>query len=285
MPNSKDVFQWVVKQITLKESFDEINSIVYLLLKKVLNLSRSQIIASQFVENFNEENLLPFIQRINQGEPIQYIIGNQEFYGRSFLVNPAVLIPRPETELLVEVALSHAKTLDNEKINILDVGTGSGCIPITMQLENNLIVGVGIDISAAAVEVANENNKIHETSIQFEVSDALNDDWPEETFDLILSNPPYITEKEKKEMKSNVLNYEPHTALFVSNNDPLLFYKAIASKSSFRLKPGGLLAFEINESYGKEMINLLNDLHFESIQLHKDINGKDRVISALRAHT
>lgn len=279
MPNSKDVFKWVVKQITLDESQDEIMSIAYLLLENKLGLTRSEIIGSRILE-ITYDGLLPFIQRINQGEPIQYIVGSQEFYGRSFLVNPSVLIPRPETERIIDVALEYANRQGEETINILDIGTGTGCIPITMQLENKRITGVGIDFSEEAIKVAKANNRNHQTKIDFRIVDVLKEDLPRGNYDIVLSNPPYITEKEKEKMKANVVGYEPHSALFVPNENPLLFYEAIAAKSKNRLIEGGLLALEINEMYGLEVVNRLRHHGYHSILIHKDYDNKDRIVSA-----
>lgn len=278
MPNSKEVFKWVVNQITLSETVDEINSIAYLLLEKNCHITRSQIIASTELENFDQRSLLSFIERINQCEPIQYIIGTQDFFGRPFTVDPSVLIPRPETELLVSAVIDFVKNSALNNIRILDIGTGSGCIPITLALELKNVKGVGIDISTAALKCAEGNNIIHGTSIQFLQSDILNDPLPNGSFDIIISNPPYITEKEKSEMKVNVLSHEPHSALFVPDDDPLMFYKAIAEKSKLILKRGGLLVLEINEQYGPEIISLLHNYSFQDTQIQKDISGKDRIV-------
>lgn len=282
MPNSKDVFKWVVQQITIDESPDEVESIAYLLLQKKINISRSTIIASQQIENFSEEKILPFIDRINQHEPIQYIIGTQEFYGRLFLVSPSVLIPRPETEQLISVTLEWIKNYNKTHINILDIGTGSGCIPITLQLENKNINATGIDISESAIETARQNNDKHDTNVLFRVADILKDDLKASDYDIIVSNPPYITHHEREQMNPNVLNYEPHNALFVPDDDPFKFYKAILAKSKSVLKSDGTVIFEINERFGTEMKNLLQDHGFRSIQIHKDINNKDRIVSGTR---
>ncbi|HCR53125.1 MAG TPA: peptide chain release factor N(5)-glutamine methyltransferase [Cytophagales bacterium] len=281
MPNSKDVFKWVVSQITLDESADEVNSIAYLLLDKKLNISKSQVIAANPLANVSPQSLLPWIERINQGEPIQYIIGSQDFYGRSFIVNPSVLIPRPETEQLTSILIQHLKSI-NSKSQILDIGTGSGCIPITLQLEVTDVTGFGIDISASAIATAKENNRIHNTSIQFLISDVLNDSLPPSNFDVIASNPPYITEDEKVAIKPNVLEFEPHSALFVPNNDPLKFYKVIIEKSKTSLKRKGLLAFEVNERFGMQVAELFKEHGYESIEVIKDYFGKDRIVKGLK---
>lgn len=280
MPNSKDVFKWVVNQITLEETTDEINSIAYLLLEKNCHISRSQIIASTELYNFDQRSLLPFIERINQCEPIQYIIGTQDFFGRPFTVDPSVLIPRPETELLVSTVIDFVKNSPFDNIRILDIGSGSGCIPITLSLEMKNVTGVGIDNSESALECAERNNKLHGTSIRFLLSDILSDTLPEGTFDVVVSNPPYITESEKSEMSDNVLKYEPPSALFVPNDEPLKFYTAIAKKGKLILNHGGLLAMEINEKYGDEVKQLLMEESYQVITIIKDLAGKDRIIKA-----
>lgn len=282
MSNSKDVFKWVVQEITIEESPDEVESIAYLLLENKFNISRSTIVGSQHVENFSKEKLLPFIARINLGEPIQYILGTQEFYGRLFSVNPTVLIPRRETEQLISVILEWIQDSNKTDFNILDIGTGSGCIPITLQLENKNLRATGVDISETAIETAMLNNSKHGARVQFYVADILIHNFQENVYDIIISNPPYITYQERKQMKPNVLNYEPHEALFVPDNDPLKFYKSILAKSKTGLKSGGMVIFEINEKFGAEMKNLLHDHGFESIQLLKDIHNKDRIVSGIR---
>ncbi|MEQ9412695.1 MAG: HemK family protein methyltransferase, partial [Cyclobacteriaceae bacterium] len=160
MPNSKDVFSWIVDQITLDEHPDEIRSIVYLLLENKFNINKSKIIAASDLPNFKQEDLQPLLERINKGEPIQYIIGTQEFYGRTFNVNSSVLIPRPETEILVSTVIDHLSISIIDSPKILDIGTGSGCIPITFQLELGTKDVTGIDISEKAIAVASGNNKL-----------------------------------------------------------------------------------------------------------------------------
>lgn len=283
MPNSKDVFKWVVQQIAIDEPLEEVETMAYLLLENKFRITKSNIVGSQTIENFNKEEILAFIERINQGEPIQYILGTQEFYGRLFSVDPGVLIPRPETEQLISVTLEWIKNYNKTHIHILDIGTGSGCIPITLQLENRNINATGIDISESAIETARQNNKKHQTSIEFSVSDILKDILPENAFDIIISNPPYITNEEKDLMKPNVLNYEPYTALFVPDENPLKFYKAILNKSKTGLKSGGMIIVEINERFGTAVKNLFQEYGFQSIHIHKDIHNKERIVSGTRA--
>lgn len=224
---------------------------------------------------FFEESLQLLLQHI----PIQQIVGETEFYGLAFKVTKDVLIPRPETEELVQWILTDIQKRD---INILDIGTGSGCIPIT--LKNNCIQAKvsSWDVSEAALLVAKHNAEINNVEVNFEKHDVLQ--WNgalAEPLDIIVSNPPYIRELEKSWMHKNVLDHEPHLALFVSDNDPLIFYRKIAHIAMKELKIGGALYFEINEALGKEMVDLLETIGFKDIELRKDLFGKDRMIKGV----
>ncbi len=281
MPNSKDVFSWTVDQITLDEHPDEIRSIVYLLLEKKFNITKSNIIAASDIPDFTQGELHPIIKRINKGEPIQYIIGTQEFYGRTFKVDPSVLIPRPETEILITTVIDHLNMSIIDSPKILDIGTGSGCIPITLQLELNTKDVTGIDISEKAIATARSNNQLHNTQVNFQLADVLNDPLSDKNYDIIVSNPPYVTEREKSGMKINVLNFEPHNALFVPDNDPLLFYKVIAEKSKACLNYGGVVAVEINQLFGNDVEVIFTKNSFRFVEIINDLSGKDRIVKAI----
>ena len=218
------------------------------------------------------------IERLKKQEPIQYILGYSDFCGLKFKVTPATLIPRPETNELVEWVACEAT--GNE--HILDIGTGSGCIAIS--LANKMPQGnvTAWDISPDALAVATENSKANGCAVEFEEIDILAYKPTGELFDIIVSNPPYIKENEKAEMHSNVLDWEPHTALFVPDNDPLLFYRAIAIKGLSLLKPGGKLYFEINRAHGKETVEMLKSLGYTGIELRKDFADNDRMIRAVK---
>ncbi|GAB1445274.1 peptide chain release factor N(5)-glutamine methyltransferase [Flammeovirgaceae bacterium] len=281
MPNSKDIFKWIVNQITLDEPADEIRSIAYLLLEKKFNITRSQVIASSDLEAFRQEEAQILIDRINIGEPIQYIIGSQEFYGREFIVDSSVLIPRPETEILISIVLDHLTRSKVLNPKILDIGTGSGCIPITLQLELGVADIAGIDISEKALATANRNNELHHTQAKFSIVDVLSHPLPDNHYDIIVSNPPYVTEKEKAGMKINVLNFEPHNALFVPDNDPLLFYKVIAKKSEACLNYGGMVVVEINQLFANDVELIFMNNSFRFVETIKDLSGKDRIVKAI----
>ena len=219
------------------------------------------------------------IERLKKHEPIQYIIGYCDFCGLTFKVTPDTLIPRPETSELVEWITEEQK---GDKVNILDIGTGSGCIAISLSCK---LPGCNIaawDISPGALAVAEENNRSNGTEVTFSQVDILVYQPQDEMFDIIASNPPYIKENEKKSMEANVLDWEPHTALFVPDNDPLLFYRAIAEKALAMLTSGGALYFEINRAHGAETVEILKSLGYIETELRKDLAGNDRMIKAIR---
>ena len=219
--------------------------------------------------------------RLERQEPVQYILGQADFYGRTFVVNEHVLIPRPETEELCQWIIAADAT------NILDIGTGSGCIAITLAAEMPEAEVTAWDISEEALKVAKENAKRHNVHVSFEQVDALHltSDICHQTsvvFDLIVSNPPYICNKERETMEANVLEHEPHTALFVPNDDPLLFYRAIAQYGQTALKEGGWLYFEINPLYAESLQDMLSKMSYHDITLNNDQYGKQRMIRAKR---
>ena len=218
------------------------------------------------------------IERLKKQEPIQYIFGYCDFCGLRFKVTPATLIPRPETSELVEWIANEA----TGKESILDIGTGSGCIAVSLahKMPQNKVTAW--DISHEALAVATENSKANGCSVAFEQVDILAYEPTGEQFDIIVSNPPYIKENEKEAMHANVLDWEPHTALFVPDSDPLLFYRTIAEKGLTVLKPGGRLYFEINRAHGKETMEMLAALGYTGIELRKDFAENDRMIRAVK---
>lgn len=269
----------------LKEiySIREAESIAYILIEYVLHYSKTHI---QLNKNENitpdqSNKLESYLAELKTNKPLQYVLGETEFYGLVFKVNEHTLIPRPETEELVHAIINENKS---ENLKVLDIGTGSGCIPITLAKNLKLAHVATADISAKAIEKAKENALLNEISVEFFHRDILK--WEQfewEQFDIIVSNPPYVTESEKKLMENNVLDHEPHTALFVSDHDPLIFYRTIVDLASKQLKPNGKLYFEINENLGQETVELLKQNSFQNIQLLKDINGKNRMISAIKS--
>ena len=229
----------------------------------------------------NDRNKLEeIIQRLMQKEPVQYILGQAEFCGHIFHVAPGVLIPRPETAELVQWILSTVPSPDRPFCRLLDVGTGSGCIAISLSLEGFPVTAS--DISPESLAIAQKNAEFLQAKIDFVFEDILhprhnnNEKWQ-----LIVSNPPYICEREKADMDDNVLLYEPHLALFVPNDDPLLFYRAIAEYAQSHLAPSGMLFFEINQIYGNELISMLSEMKFDDIELRQDQFGNPRFIKSV----
>ena len=218
------------------------------------------------------------IVRLKRAEPIQYILGETEFCDLTFKVNPSVLIPRPETSELVRWIAAENSAREN---SILDIGTGSGCIAISLAKMMPQATVTAWDISPEAIETAESNNKLNGTKVTFIEQDIFAPSNNNEKYDIIVSNPPYIKEAEKENMESNVLNWEPHIALFVPNNDPLLFYRQIALKGTQLLKNGGRLYFEINREHGEETCAMLAEYGYTAIELRKDFADNDRMIRAI----
>lgn len=215
---------------------------------------------------------------LKKQKPIQYILGETEFYGLPFLVNENTLIPRPETEELVDL-ISKENQNQSSEIKIVDIGTGSGCIAISLAKNLPNAKVSAIDVSEKALATAEKNSEINQVKVNFILKNILETDDLEEQFDVIVSNPPYVRMLEKAEIKPNVLEYEPHLALFVDDNDALLFYRKIAQLALKNLTHRGKLYFEINQYLGKETVELLKDLGFKNVRLIKDIYENDRMIS------
>lgn len=221
------------------------------------------------------------LQRLKAGEPIQYVIGVTDFYGLELVVNPSVLIPRPETEELVNLIIYENK--EQQPLRILDLGTGSGAIAITLakKLVHSHITAT--DFSPEALQTAQANARRHNTDITWLHDDMLHPNYSQlGTYDIIVSNPPYIPLNEKPTLHTNVREHEPGSALFVPNDDPLLFYKAIARYARQALKPGGALYFEINPLYAAELRSLLSMMAWHAIELREDQYGKPRMMKAIR---
>ena len=273
-------------QLSTIYDVNEVNSLCTMVLENVVNISSAKIRAFPETEISTPdiERITRILTRLTTGEPIQYILGYAEFYGLTFKVNPSVLIPRPETEELVDWILSSVGSSQLAVGRFLDIGTGSGCIPISLKKNLDDAQVSAIDISHKALQTAKENAQLNKVDINFIQDDILNPtnhSLLTTHYSLIISNPPYVTLEDKKLMHTNVTDFEPHTALFVPEDDPLIFYKAIANFASTHLEKDGLLFFEINESYGKEIVNILNDKQFTNIELRKDMNGKDRMVKAV----
>ncbi len=258
---------------------EEIHSFFYLLCDSFLNYRRFDV-------SMNHDRLLSkptmarfdsALARLQAREPIQYILGCTEFYGLPFQVNKHTLIPRPETEELVDWILSHFQNQD-AVLDILDIGTGSGCIAVALAKNLPRASISALDISHKAIALAKENAINNQVSVSFSDQDILDTKSLEKKYDVIVSNPPYVRQQEKKAMHTNVLAYEPSNALFVSNEDPLLFYRKIAQLAKVSLKANGWLYFEINEYLSLEMESLLDEIGFMNIEIKNDFRAVPRMI-------
>jgi len=233
------------------------------------------------IQDVDFRKIQKIVSRLKRSEPVQYILGESEFYGLKLNVNPSVLIPRPETEELVDWMV-HCNLPENSRI--LDIGTGSGCIALALKSVLKKANVSGTDISEGALETASENAVKNKLDVRFYQSDILKqENMNNEIYDVIVSNPPYIRESEKLRMLPNVLEYEPANALFVSDNDPLVFYSSIAAFAKKHLTLNGKLYLEINENLGFEMKNMLFDFGFCNIEIRNDINGKNRMVCCTKS--
>ena len=258
---------------------------ILILLEHYFNITRVKM-ALEPELRLSESEMLTFhfaVKDLLKNKPIQYIIGETEFCDLKFKVNENVLIPRPETsELVMKIINSQQPTANSQQL-ILDIGTGSGCIAISLakQIPNSKVYA--LDISEKALEVAKGNAINNDTDVTFIHDDILNLKNNIETeFDIIVSNPPYVRELEKAEMRDNVLDWEPHNALFVSDNDPLIFYRNILEFAKSHLKENGEIWFEINEYLGKEMADLCKEYGFSDVEIFKDFRGKERALKTTR---
>ena len=302
-----------IKELSSLYDDKEMESFFYLILENFHQIKRIDLALNPQME-MNDKQLLHWesiLSDLKKQKPIQYILGETEFYGLPFLVNENTLIPRPETEELVELIIKQNFKSEippepkvngaklNSKLKILDIGTGSGCIAISLVKNISNVEVYAIDISEEALETAKKNAQINQVEIHFIQADILKinnlEQLPtsnpklethnpklETQFDIIVSNPPYVRNLEKQEINPNVLEYEPHLALFVEDEDALLFYRKIAQLALKSLSPNGRLYFEINQYLGKETVELIESFGFKNVVLHKDIYGNDRMIGGTR---
>ncbi|MGF7081626.1 peptide chain release factor N(5)-glutamine methyltransferase [Mucilaginibacter sp. UYCu711] len=286
METVKEVFAIFKQALNSLYDAQEAEAITLTVLTELLNTSKGIIKAfpEKELTLTQQEEAANILTQLKTGKPLQYVLGYTEFYGLKFLVNPATLIPRPETEELVQWALESIESckLQVESLNILDIGTGTGCIAISLKKNLPDAQVSAIDISAETLQTAKENAKINNVKVDFMLDDILNSQLTTHNLQLIVSNPPYVTLDDKTRMHINVTDFEPHTALFVPEDDPLIFYKAIADFAVANLVKGGLLFFEINESLGKETVELLESKGFKDVELRRDMSDRDRMIKATR---
>jgi len=277
----KTIFHFIQEQLQDFYSGAEIKSFSYLILESVCNQSKSPILRHKDKElSLNERfRIQEIVEELKKYRPIQYILGETEFYGMKFKVNENVLIPRPETEELVEWIIREEKL----PLKILDIGTGSGCIAVTLAKHFPQAEVFALDISGEALDVAKQNAINNQVDVHFFQHDILENEpfaFSSLAFDCIVSNPPYVTFEEKAAMAKNVLDYEPHLALFVPQENPALFYERIADFARSRLKDAGSLYLETSSIHGQASAKTLEDKKFRSVKLLKDISGNDRIIIA-----
>jgi len=264
----------------LKDLFDteETDALFAMVIDEVLNYSRADIVLKKEDEIplINQKRLEEIVSQLQQEIPIQYIFEKAYFYGYEFKVSSATLIPRRETEELVDWILTEMKKQPQKNWRILDIGTGSGCIPITIKKEFPLAEVFTIDVSVEALAVAKKNAENLNAQITFIEQNILTTEYLD-SYDMIISNPPYVRNLEKAEIKNNVLHYEPHLALFVEDNDPLIFYRKITQLAQKSLTENGMLFFEINQYLGNEMNEMVSE-YFNTVELRKDLQGNERMM-------
>lgn len=265
----------------------EARAVALLVLEDAFGVSRTDVYADK-VRHFSEEErclLQNILQRLAAGEPVQYVLGRASFCGMSLRVTPATLIPRPETAELVDAAEAMAREWGEETpLRVLDGGTGSGCIAIVLASRLRHAAVEAWDVSDAALNVARHNAVEQGVSVDFRHRDLLAPESSEGRFHLIVSNPPYVTERERGSMAAHVLDYEPHTALFVPDDDPLRFYRALAQLGRRSLLPHGALAVEINQAFGPQTTELFRNAGLTDVTLRRDAYGHDRIVTARQPH-
>lgn len=280
-----------IKRLAELYHLEEAKNLFYFAVEHVCGMSKPQAILrkSANLSQMDETSLTIILDELETGKPIQYVLGETQFYGLRLEVNSSVLIPRPETEELVDWVLKEANRKGDKvaELALLDIGTGSGCIPVALKKYLPDAQVMAMDISDSALETAMKNAVRNGTDIKFIQDDILKPkcNYAPQTFDVIVSNPPYITAAEQEDMHLNVLNFEPHNALFVPDSNPLIFYAAIMQFAQSCLKDGGLLFFEINEQFGKDLVKLLSANRFLNIELRKDLMRKDRMIKGEKMPT
>ncbi|MBU2526009.1 MAG: peptide chain release factor N(5)-glutamine methyltransferase [Bacteroidetes bacterium] len=272
---------------TLESLYDreEVQGFYAFLLREQLGISRVEAVlqSETVLEASMEIACKDILKRLQNHEPIQYIFNRTDFCDLPFVLNSNVLIPRPETEALVYWIVSHFESAAPQSLKVLDIGTGSGCIAVSLATLLPKAEVSAMDISGEALQTAQENARSNQVSIHFMEADILKTDCLETAFDIIVSNPPYVLDREQSKMRKNVLHFEPHRALFVPDTNPLIFYEKITDLARKHLKENGLLFFEINEAYGNEVSNLLAVNGFVNIELKVDFYGKFRMIKGSKS--
>ncbi|WP_462318759.1 peptide chain release factor N(5)-glutamine methyltransferase [Marinilabilia sp.] len=282
-PTVKEIIAQFKAELTDIYSPHEAFQFVWLLFEHLHGWSKTDLMLHDHTKLTVSDHLFvqKALERLKNHEPIQYIIGETEFYGMPFRVNSSVLVPRPETEELVEWILQSVDI--NSPLNVLDIGTGSGCIAVSLAKNLQQAKVTAWDVSKGALQTAKKNAEYNQVEVHFEQRDILTTTAIEVgNFDIIVSNPPYVRDSEKEEMHNNVLDYEPHLALFVEDDDALLFYRKITEFAAKALSPGGMLFFEINRAFGEATKKLVEISGFRNAELRKDLSGNHRMIKAYK---
>jgi release factor glutamine methyltransferase len=276
----KDIRPYLASEIREIFNEHEISALTNLIIMTVIGISRLHQIYNNDhpITSLQSEKIIDICRELKTGKPIQYILGETTFYDCPIKVNSSTLIPRPETEELVDLIIKENQGYTGK---IIDIGTGSGCIAIALAANIPGANVTGIDISDSALQVAIENGELNKVVVSFISGDIFSYEFAEKA-GIIVSNPPYVRDSEKQFMKLNVLGFEPHTALFVSDSDPLVFYRAILDFAKNSLIKGGRLYFEINEAMGNNMIQLLEKYFYTDIHVIRDLNGKERIIKGIK---
>ncbi len=275
MKSIKEIWEDTVNKLTDIYEPREAKGVAKILLEDVFGVNQTDFLLNE-KKQIDTEELRNYVDKLLKHEPVQYVTGIAHFYGRKFMVEKGVLIPRPETEELVRLIIDQNEI---DQPRILDVGIGSGCIAVSLSLELSTKVH-GIDISEKALEMASTNSKQLRSECEFSLCNILENDPRINALDILVSNPPYIPIKDKSTMHQNVLEYEPDEALFVPNDDHLKFYSRISAFGRGALKPTGKLYFEIHEEYGEELKQLIQNAGYSNVCIHQDMQGKDRILSA-----
>jgi len=286
----KDIQKVFHQELDVIYGKNEVASFFNILMSHYLKLNRIALVLEPelTVSKEEEQPLFEALSRLKQEEPIQYIIGETQFYDLTFKVNEHTLIPRPETEeLVLWIVKCHSERSEESQLKILDIGTGTGCIAISLAKHLPKAKVYALDVSKEALKVARQNAELNNVEVHFINANILNrDSWNLEfkdlQFDIIVSNPPYVRNQEKAEIKNNVLKHEPHLALFVEDHDPLQFYHAISDIAVDKLTENGLLFFEINQYLGNETKQLLHNKGFKDLELKTDIFGNNRMLKGLK---
>ncbi|HEX2920767.1 MAG TPA: peptide chain release factor N(5)-glutamine methyltransferase [Bacteroidales bacterium] len=277
-----DIRSYLDKELSSLYSPEEIKILTRIIFKTLFGSSWLHLInnSKSHIDNSKISEIMNFCQELKTGKPYQYVFGETEFYNCRIKVNESVLIPRPETEELVDIIIKQNK---NFRGKIIDFGTGSGCIAIALALNMPDSEVIGVDISEEALRLAELNAQLNKAKVKLILDDILNTSISNNnTAGIFVSNPPYVMNREKTLMKRNVLDFEPHSALFVDDSDPLLFYREILNISRSLLEPGGKIYFEINEALGTEVAALLESYYFNDINIKQDLNNRDRIATGIK---